>query len=630
MRGWRAPALVAVLVVVLGLAFVTLWAPTDSVSANPLGDIAAVSAGEGHTCALTTDGGLKCWGDNQFGQLGNGTTESSTVPVDVVGLSSGVVQVSAGLAQSCAVTTAGGVKCWGSGYLGTGTSEQSSTPVDVVGLTSGVSQVDVGYQHSCVVTAAGGAKCWGINGGRLGDGTLLDRPTPVDVEGLETAVVAIDAGFEHTCAVTFAGGVKCWGDNQFGELGDGTTLDRLVPVDVAGLTGAVAVAAGLNHTCALTDSGGAKCWGYRYGATPTNVAGLTSGAAAIGSLYNHTCALTTEGGVKCWGANDYGQLGDGFGCGLGCAAPADVVGLASGATGIGVGVNHTCAVTDSGNAKCWGNNYVGQLGNGIGSIGSISAIPTDVVQQESKAPPCEPSSCPTPPQRPVPRDGLDYSIGADTDRDGMEDCGTKEGQQPGCVLPVGGTFSLIVSLNSLPPDMHGYAGFDLVLEYAAVAASPTAEVVWPDCTGPVFYYGSGLMAIGCSLGGSFESTYVGPVGQATFACARTGSITLLHGFGNTSLVEWPLRVHHESPSGGETLMITCGDLVHGDVDCSVIVDAIDAGLMLQREAAIVDWLSCPQHADVNLDNRANSIDAVVTLQYTAGLVASLPPQLAGR
>jgi hypothetical protein len=216
--------------------------------------VATVAAGWGHTCALTTAGGLKCWGNNGVGQLGDGTNTKRTTPVDVVGLTSGVATVAAGRDHTCAVTTAGGLKCWGwnnYGQLGDGTNTGpelcngypcSRTPVDVVGLTSGVAAVAAGGFHTCALTTAGGLKCWGWNNfGQLGDGTNTDRWTPVDVVGLTSGVATVAAGGgateAHTCAVTTAGGLKCWGDNWSGQLGDGTAMDRWTPVDVIGFEG---------------------------------------------------------------------------------------------------------------------------------------------------------------------------------------------------------------------------------------------------------------------------------------------------------------------------------------------------------------------------------------------------------
>ena len=362
-------------------------------TANPLTDVAAVAAGGSHTCALTTAGGVKCWGSNYSGQLGDGTTTDRTTPVDVTGLTSGVAAITAGSLgnHTCALTRAGGVKCWGDnpgGELGDGTTANRASPVDVVGLESDVAAVAAGTSHTCALTTAGGLKCWGWNGlGQLGAPTTescvrssekgpteYSEPcstTPVDVTGLSSGVAAVAAGGDfyssHTCAVTTEGGVKCWGDNTAGQLGDGTATSRVTPVDVVGLsTGVAAVAAGGGHTCALTAAGGLMCWGSNFlgqlgdgtttgRTTPVDVMGLTSGVAAVAAGAYHTCALTTEGGLKCWGGNLFGKLGDGTT--TGGTTPVDVVGLTSGVAAVAAGYIHTCAVTTAGGVKCWGDNH---------------------------------------------------------------------------------------------------------------------------------------------------------------------------------------------------------------------------------------------------------------------------------
>lgn len=247
----------------------------------------------------------------------------------------GIVAVTAGSWRTCALTSGGGVKCWGDDR----TTTTHSVPMDVAGLTNGITAITAGGGHTCVLTNGGGVKCWGDNyNGELGDGTTTYRSTPVDVVGLASSVTAIAAGGDHTCALignSGSGGVKCWGNNDYGQLGDGTTEDHNAPVDVVGLSsGVTAIATGSWHTCALTSSGGAKCWGLNFEgqlgdgttvnhSTPTDVVGLASGATDIEAGGDHTCALAGNGRLKCWGSDMYGELR--VGSSIHQLTPVDVV-----------------------------------------------------------------------------------------------------------------------------------------------------------------------------------------------------------------------------------------------------------------------------------------------------------------
>lgn len=282
-------------------------APVD---ASTLPGVVSIATGYYQTCGLTAAGGVKC--------VGNG----SVTATDVAGLTSGVVALSSGQAFNCAVTSAGAAKCWGlntDGQLGNNTKQTSPTPVDVEGLTSGVVSISAGYTSTCALTQAGGVKCWGRNNsGQIGNPSVpfLGTPVPVDVQGLTSGVAAVSVGLNHACALMTTGGVKCWGDMKI------TITDH--PVDIAGLSsGVAAISAGQNNTCVLTSSGGVKCWGLNgsgqlgnnssgTGSTsPVDVQGLTSGVASVAVGYNRACAVTTAGAAFCWGENAKGELGNG-------------------------------------------------------------------------------------------------------------------------------------------------------------------------------------------------------------------------------------------------------------------------------------------------------------------------------
>ncbi len=347
-------------------------------------DVVALGLGQSHACGVTPGGALYCWGDNSNGKLGNGTTVASSIPVAVPSLSSGVRSVAATWQSTCAVLTSGAVKCWGSnisGQLGDGTTTSSPVPVQVVGLTSGVVDVSLGEQHACVLTTDGGAQCWGDNTyGQLGQGDLVRRTTPTSVPGLSSGVRQVSAGrWAHSCATLNDDTVRCWGNNAYGQLGDGTTVQKTSPVVVSGLS-AAEVLPGSSHTCARTTSGGVKCWGrHNFGqvgvgsgspsySSPANVVGLSSGVTQLATNSNGSCALVS-GVVKCWGLGTGGQLGNN--AFANSSTPVNVVGLASDVTKLVFGNNTTCVLTTSEGAKCWGMNNFGQLGDGTATNRSV-------------------------------------------------------------------------------------------------------------------------------------------------------------------------------------------------------------------------------------------------------------------
>ncbi|MFY8159445.1 MAG: RCC1 domain-containing protein, partial [Ilumatobacteraceae bacterium] len=223
-----------------------------------------VSLGDSHSCAVTSAGGVKCWGLNTSGQVGNsGAGSYPSTPVDVTGLTSGVSSVALGDTHSCVVTSGGGVKCWGSnssGQLGDGTTTRQDTPVSVLASANvdltGIVAVSAGSAHSCALTTTGGVKCWGGNtSGQLGNDSVTNSSTPVDVTGLTSGVTAISVGGSYSCALMSNGTVKCWGDAAYGQLGNGNFNPQKTPVSVlasegVGLSGVSAISTGTWHACA--------------------------------------------------------------------------------------------------------------------------------------------------------------------------------------------------------------------------------------------------------------------------------------------------------------------------------------------------------------------------------------------
>ena len=314
-------------------------ATTAPVIISPSTDI---TAGAAHTCALISDGTVTCWGYNVDGQLGTGDNTSRNVPVAVTGgvlTDKTVTHITAGGSHTCALISDGTVTCWGfngAGQLGTGDNTNRNVPVAVTGgvLTNKtVTDITAGGAHTCALISDGTVTCWGNNySGQLGDGSNTASNVPVAVTlGVLAGktVTQITAGYLHTCALISDGTVTCWGYNGDGQLGDGSNTNRNVPVAVTlgALTNKTVthIIAGESHTCALISDGTVTCWGYNGAGqlgtddnTTSNVpVAVTGGALAnktvthITAGGSHTCALISDGTVTCWGNNSVGQLGDG-------------------------------------------------------------------------------------------------------------------------------------------------------------------------------------------------------------------------------------------------------------------------------------------------------------------------------
>jgi alpha-tubulin suppressor-like RCC1 family protein len=352
-------------------------APSLATASTPL-SFRMLSAGNFRSCGVTTDNRAYCWGQNG-GQLGDGTMINRTMPVMVAG---GLLfrQVSAGGNHVCGVTTDDRAYCWGenySGQLGDGTTTTRTTPVAVVGGHL-FRSVRAGGNHTCGVTFSNKAYCWGSNTvGQVGDSSDINRrQRPVRVAGGLSFRQVISGG-SHTCGVTTSDKAYCWGWGEHGQIGDGKTVERHWPRAVAGGLSFRQISAGGFHSCGLTLSDRAYCWGDNFdgrigdGTTGTNrlkpvavVGGLRFSGISPGSV--HTCAVTPADRAYCWGNNTVGELGDGST--TRSSVPVAVAGglqidLVS-AGGAGENSSHTCGLTTGNKAYCWGSNFVGQLGDG--------------------------------------------------------------------------------------------------------------------------------------------------------------------------------------------------------------------------------------------------------------------------
>lgn len=278
--------------------------------------VVEVVAGDRHSCALLDSGTVACWGNNGAGQLGDSSREDSFVPVRVSELDE-VVQLASGSAHTCALRTGGTVRCWGNnltGQLGIGTNDPYRyTPADVSSLRE-VTEVAAGNQSTCARLSTGSVACWGNNGaGQVGDGTAGEaRKVPVMVVGLADAQ-RLTLGFNFSCALLTDGTGRCWGVNGGGQLGDASLENRHVPTTVVGLQNAAFIEAG-SFACAVLRTGAVSCWGQAHESTrmfvPTAVPGL-EGVVEVAVGGGHTCVRHADGKVACWGANESGQLGDG-------------------------------------------------------------------------------------------------------------------------------------------------------------------------------------------------------------------------------------------------------------------------------------------------------------------------------
>jgi len=409
----------------LGIFFSLAFWPQRAQAAPDLMTVASVSSssvvsptislGVNHTCLLKEDGQLLCWGGNENGQLGDGSTTNRSRPVQVTNMITGVTAVAAGWFHTCAVKE-GALYCWGEGWygqLGIGGSTAESAPDQnlpqlVTGMDSGVTAVAAGKHHTCAVQN-GAAKCWGSNlAARLGIGSSTGAfATPQQVSGLTSGVRSLTAGRDHTCALMTDGTLRCWGSSFYGQLGRGNFTNSDTPVTVlasAGvtLTNVTTVVASSGNTCAVAGaSNTGYCWGNYWngklgnntsgsgGATYpqvvhrfsgdssplTGVIGLAAGRDRTNEVDNdHHCALLNTGEVRCWGSNQYRKTGNNT------TTSNWLRPITYGSTGpslpavaVGAGGDHTCVILADGGVQCVGRGDYGQMG--VGNFNEVNNAP---------------------------------------------------------------------------------------------------------------------------------------------------------------------------------------------------------------------------------------------------------------
>jgi alpha-tubulin suppressor-like RCC1 family protein len=381
---------------------------TPPAGADLLTGVTSASARLATTCAVTDAHQVRCWGNNSHGQVGDGTTTDRSTArlvrkVAGAGALLEVAQVTVGDEHACARLTNGRAVCWGhnpDGRLGDGTTTDTSRPVVVLnglgsGPLTGVAQLSAGSAHTCARLTSGRVACWGANGdGQAGGGggSVHTLPTIVlsgtGVGPLED-IAQVAAGRTSTCARKVGGQVRCWGDNGLGQLGDGTQIDRILPRPVVGLlgagrlTGVAQLASADQHVCARLTNGQARCWGWgnegELGAgdglnstTPVTVE-LPNGSplvhvaqVAVGT--NHSCFRLQSGRVRCSGYGGSDALGNPDAADEQLAPllvrNAINTGPLGGAAQLGLGSTHTCIRATNGLVACWGQNFFGQLGDG--------------------------------------------------------------------------------------------------------------------------------------------------------------------------------------------------------------------------------------------------------------------------
>jgi len=356
---------------------------------------ASISAGGPHACAVMTDGTAACWGDNAFGELGDGTAGVAVPePTAVVGLA-GIQAITAGAAHTCALEADGSVACWGSDIAceigdrcAPGSQDPSDaapvlTPTAVPGLGAAALAIQAGavdrasLGFTCALLTGGTISCWGDDALGLAPDSATTGIPATAIAGV-TDAVAMAIGGTFGCDVRSTGAAECWGLGPLGQPGTDVTTHSATPITVAGLSDVRALAAGWFHACALRNDGTVACWGANTSGqlgdgtatdspTPVEVTGLTDAVAISVGAYE-SCALLADGSLRCWGG-DLSRL-----------TPSRVSGV-SGATAVSVGQLSRCALVSGGEIRCWGDDEYGQLGDGVPPVdrGDQTTPPVTVI-----------------------------------------------------------------------------------------------------------------------------------------------------------------------------------------------------------------------------------------------------------
>ena len=368
----------------------SLNARNTATQLSGLSGVREIALGYRHACAMTTANEVWCWGSKGYGQLGDGTTAVRTSPTQVSG-AGGFSQLQVGAEMGCGLRTNGRISCWGigsNGQLGNGAFSEVLVPTDVSSANT-FNSVTTGYNFACgLVSGTRAANCWGANyTGQLGTGSTNQAAAPVAVSGGHQ-FVSLNAGHYHACGINSLNQLLCWGQNNTGQLGIGTTTEATLPALVTPPAGVTfnSVSPGYSHTCATTTAGTVYCWGFNNlgqlgdGSTtnrsvPVQVQTLT-GIVEVASGVYHSCARNAAGAAWCWGFNGVGELGNGV---FGSTTPPVQVTGGLNLRSISAGYQATCAVTTAGQGYCWGTNFHGQ--GGVGSLAqSYYNAPQQVAQ----------------------------------------------------------------------------------------------------------------------------------------------------------------------------------------------------------------------------------------------------------